>query len=236
MKIKALFEKLKDFWDDFYIRSLLLLACSLAADAGLIVYNAVCLLRFYHAVAWYSGQILFYALLFISRGLLLIPFFRYRAVRNDAVEKDADMFAAISTSCSLFLLGIETILLAQYVYRHEIPLRGTNMLILLNGSYIVFKFIVSFTGSIRYRGILQRKTTLFCCKKYLSRVEGIFLFFILFGKLIELYGWKGDSMLVNVCYWVGILSGIYAIFMGAVLVYKLSRAKKNTQGNSPQGD
>lgn len=236
MKIKALFKKLKYDWDDFYIRSLQLLACSLAADAGLIVYNAVCLPRFYHAAAWYSGQILFYALLLIARGLLLIPFLRYRSARNDDVEKGADIFAAVSTTCSLFLLGIEMILLAQYVYRHELPLQGTNSLILLNGSYIVFKFIVSFTGSIRYRGILQRKTTLFCCKKYLSRAEGIFLFFILFGKLIELYGWKIDSMLVNVNYWVGILSGIYAVFMGAVLVYKLIKAKKNTQGNSPQDE
>lgn len=236
MKIRILFEKLKSCWNDFYIRSLVLLACSLAADAGLIIYNAVCLPRFYNAAAWYSGQILLYSLLFIARGLLQIPFLRYRTGRNSDVEKDADAFAAVSTSCSLFLLGIEMIFLAQYVYRHEIPLQGSNMLILLNGSYIVCKFIVSLTGSIQYRGILKRETTLFCCKKYLSRAEGMFLFFILFGKLIELYKWKNDSMLATVDHWVGILSGIYAIFMGAILIYKLMKAKKNTQGNRAQVD
>ena len=227
-KFGALFEKIKYYWNNFFIRSLILLVFSLAADAGLIIYNAVCLPRFYHAAAWYSGQILFYSLLFIARGLLLIPFFRYKFKRNDfSIEKDADMFAAVSTSCSLFLLGAEIILLALFVYRHEIPLLGTNMLILVNGSYIIFKFVVSFTGSVRYRGILQRRTTLFCCKKYLSRAEGIFLFFILFGKLIELYGWKTDAMLVMVDFWVGILSGIYAVFMGTTLIYKLIRARKH---------
>lgn len=226
-RVKDIVEKFKILWDDFFIRSVVLLAASIFADIALIIYNCISLSHNSASATWYTGQICFYSLLFAARATLLI-FFAKNKHKN---EEKVYVAAAICTIGFLVLLGIEMILLANLIYKNNIPLAGTNIIILINGSYIIAKMITSLTGGVRYRGTLQRKTTLFCCKKYLSRAEGLFLFYVLYGKLIELYQWKNDYDLILSNYMAGILVGAYTIFLGGLLLYKVIRSLKYCTGD-----
>lgn len=226
-KIQNMVEKFKKFWGNFFIRSVVLLITSVAADLALIIYYCIGLSINFAGGTWYTGQICFYALLSAARVLLLIFF--VKTIHKD--EEKAHVAAAICTVCFLILLGIEMILLANLIYKNNIPLPGTNIIIFINGSYIIAKMIISLTGGVRYRGTLQRQTTLFCCKKYLSRAEGLFLFYVLYGKLIELYQWKNDYDLILSNYMAGILVGAYTIFLGGLLLYKVIRSLKYCTGD-----
>ena len=189
------------FVRNYYFRSVFIVCGTFAASCAFVFYNAfgfVC-----ENSVWYSSQVVWFALLAVARGVLL-----WQRKRGGA---EMCSLQAIF----LALLGIELMLLSFVVYRYAVPMILSFNYVIVGGCYILVKLFVSLGGRRNYREH-SREGDFVCCKKQLSRAENLFLFNILFNRLIAYYGWKDPALrLSNLM--AGCSFGILVLFAGVLL-------------------
>ena len=121
------------------------------------------------------------------------------------------------------------ILLSQLINSQSVPLGGSGFIVLFNGLYIIVKLILSIINARKFKGNIDKKSLLFCSLLYLSCAESLFLFYVLFGKMIEMYGWRDDEMLVTINYVEGLIFGVVSILLGCLLIYKGIKVRRNEE-------
>ena len=66
-------------------------------------------------------------------------------------------------------------------------------------------------------------------QKYLSISDCLFLFYILFAKLIQLYGWINDPEILFANYLEGIVCGAITLLLALIMIIKYVIKIKNTK-------
>lgn len=188
-----------------------LLALSVLADAFLVVYDIACINLFGRSAIWYVGQIVWTVTLACARIAIL-------AVEPSPVSGRARRMEVV-TSVSLLCTALEVCLLSVYSRRSGVPLPGTSTFVLVDGLYVVAKLVLAF-ASRAGAGQGGPEATAARCKTLLSRAEVLFLFSILFRRLIEVYGWQDGSLIPQVNLWQGMIAGIAAAAMGLTLLLR----------------
>ena len=192
------------FVRNYYFRSVSIVYGTFAASCAFFAYTSWEFVR-EHSV-WYSSQVVWFALLAAARCVLL-----WQRKRGGA-----DMCGL--QSMFLVLLGIELMLLSFVVYRYAVPMILSFNYVVVGGCYILVKLFVSLGGRRNYREH-SREGDFICCKKQLSRAENLFLFNVLFNRLIAFYGWKDPSLrLSNLM--AGCLFGILVLFAGFLMLLR----------------
>ncbi len=192
------------FVRNYYFRSVFIVCGTFAASCAYIFYNAFGFAR-EHSV-WYSPQVVWFALLVAARSVLL-----WQRKRGGA-----DMYGL--QAMFLALLGIELMLLSFVVYRYAVPMTLSFNYVVVDGCYILVKLFVSLGGRRNYREH-SREGDFICCKKQLSRAENMFLFNILFNRLIAFYGWEDPALRLS-NFMAGFLFGILVLFAGFLMLLR----------------
>lgn len=192
-------------------RARALIALSVLADAALVVYDVVCVNLFGRSALWYVGQIVWTVTLASARVAVLIMECSPKSGKGRHME--------VATGASLLCAALEICLLSVYSRKNGVPLPGTSMFVVVDGLYVVVKLVLAFASKTRDgRGFPGSEVIR--CKVLLSRAEVLFLFSILFRRLIEVYGWQDGSFIPQVNLWQGLISGITAAAMGLTLLLR----------------
>ena len=139
------------------------------------------------------------------------------------------MIIVIVTVTSLILMGIEDILLTQLIYVNGLVLDGPGFIILLNGLIIIIQLIIALIDFIKFRKSSDKNDYLYLASKYLSISDCLFLFYILFAKLIQLYGWINDPEILFANYLEGIVCGAITLLLALITIIKYIIKFKNTK-------
>lgn len=200
--------------NDPLFRTRALLALSVLADALLVVYDIACVNLFGGSAAWYVGQIVWTVTLACARIAILAIELSSKGGGERRME--------VVTGASLFCTALEVCLLSVYSRRSGVPLPGTSTFVVVEGLYVVVKLALAFASKAR-AGQRGPGVTVARCKTLISRAEVLFLFSILFRRLIEVYGWQTGSFIPQVNFWQGMIAGIAAAVMGLTLLLRRSR-------------
>ncbi len=192
--------------DNYTFRAFCILCASLAVNLFYLIWNAV--LCFVKAGLWESSQLVWFALLAAARALLLLFYLR-------KLKRETCFYVQ---SVLLGLSGIQLILLSFLVYRYNVAPVFSFWYLMVSGGYICVKLVLALTGRRKFRkrtsgGLFLR------AKKYLSLAEGLFLFHLLFNRLIEYYGWT-DGMLLLSNLLAGILYGAIILLLAGLLAVR----------------
>ncbi|MCI1666274.1 MAG: hypothetical protein LKI25_07970 [Atopobiaceae bacterium] len=200
------------------LRTRALIALSVLADALLVVYDIACVKLFGRSATWYVGQIVWTVTLACARVAILVM------DRSSASRKARHM--EVVTGVSLLCTALEVCLLSVFSRRFGVPLPGTSLFVLVDGLYVVIKLVLSFASKTGF-GRDGSDATAARCRILLSRAEVLFLFSILFRRLIEVYGWLDGSLIPQVNLWQGLIAGIAAAVMGATLLLGPHRKREH---------
>ena len=201
----------KKLRSDLVFRALCILCAAFVVNAAYIVYNAVSFAK--EPSVWFSAQIVWFSLLAAGRGGLVL-LWRKKSGRM-----------CLFCAPVLALLGIEAALLSFIVYRYAVPMTLTFLYVIVGGVYILIKLCVSLGGRRRYRAKTAEGDLLFC-KKFFSRAENLFLFVLLFHRLIYYYGWQEDGGLRLSCLLAGFACGALSLCMALFALLRALAGKR----------
>lgn len=201
---------------DTSFRARALIALSVLADGLLVVYDIACINLFGRSATWYVGQIVWTVTLASARMAILFM------EHSSASGKERRM--EMVTGASLLCAALEICLLSIYSRRNGVPLPGTSTFVIVDGLYVVAKLILAF-ASKSGTGRGAPGAAVIRCKILLSRAEVLFLFSIVFRRLIEVYGWQDGGFIPQVNLWQGMIAGIAAAAMGLALLLRRGRRR-----------
>lgn len=222
-QVKKIFSLVSSIFKDNFKLIFFFLLTSIIGNLYSLITNIVFYIN--SQTLFFSGQICYYALLLLAR-LLLILFF----VKRIKTKKESkDLIVVIVAAISLILIGVEDILLTQLIYVNGLILDGPGFIILFNGLIIIIQLIIALINFIKFRKSSDKNDYLYLATKYLSISDCLFLFYILFAKLIQLYGWINDPEILFANYLEGIVCGAITLLLALIMIIKYVIKIKNTK-------
>ncbi len=216
-KVRSIIQLLKS---DYALLSLCLLIGSILVDFFFLIYTLVLSFVASNYQYWYLGQLGWYSILIVARVILMIFFIKERRATPENKGKYND-FIELENPIFILLLGIEMFIISFLVYQYNLPMSSSSTLIIINGIYVTIKVCSAFFG-VKYKKVEENQRVYCRNKKYLSRVENIFLFYLVFIKLIDLFGWI-SSILYKVSFFESGLISFITVISAIYLTIKNAR-------------
>ncbi len=207
--------KIKDraIEDDTY-RTILLLLFSITVDIIFLIYSILWLLQDQEMIVWYVGQTGWYATLIAARCII---FAAYERENRGKSIVDSRILERV-TGIFLLIMAGQVFAISYVVYSHDLPMNMSGVFVILNGLYVIGKLaysVISKNTAKKADAFKYLKS-----KQLLSVAENLFLFTLIFCKLIDMFHWRGGRMLILMAFAEGCIAALLICRMGAGLLLK----------------
>lgn len=166
-------------------------------------------------IVWYVGQTGWYATLIAARCIIFVAYEREK--RGKSIV-DSHILERV-TGIFLLTMSGQVFAISYVVYSNDLPMIISGAFVILNGLYVIGKL----TYSVVSKKNTAKKADAFKyikSKQFLSVAENLFLFTLVFYKLIDMFKWREGRMLILMAFVEGCVTALLICRMGAGLLLK----------------
>ncbi|HUM85116.1 MAG TPA: hypothetical protein PLN48_15350 [Lachnospiraceae bacterium] len=199
--------------EDGSYRTILFLLFSITVDIIFLIYSILWLLQAQDMIVWYLGQTGWYATLITARCIIFAAYEREK--RGNRIV-DSRILERVTGTFLLIMSG-QVFAISYMVYSHDLPMNISGVFVILNGLYVI--------GKLAYSVFSKKKTAnkedafkYLKSKQFLSVAENLFLFTLIFCKLIDMFKWREGRMLVLMAFAEGCMAALLICRMGTGLL------------------
>lgn len=186
------------------------LLLSIAVDIIFLIYSIFWLFHNQDMIVWYVGQTGWYATLIAARFII------FAACEHENRGKSIANSCILEWVTGIFLLIMsgQVFAISYVVYSNDLPMNISGVFVILNGFYVI--------GKLAYSVVSKKNTAkkadafkYLKSKQSLSVAENLFLFTLVFYKLIDMFKWREGRMLILMAFAEGCLAALLICRMGA---------------------
>lgn len=237
-RMKKVKELTTRFVGDYAWRAAILISASILADAAFFLYYTISFFLSDRDL-WCFFMLFFYFTLALARVTLFLLY------RKDAGREEHEYSFVVTAGTSLCVLGLEICALAVSAYLNGTLISLSNATVITNAVlaiitngflYNAIRFVVKFIAPFTGRRHMKKQTVqseFFRCKKYLSRAESLFMFMLLLNRIIARANVEMSPALLIVHLVAFLLTGVYAIAAGTMLLLRARKRRMQTEKSVP---